>query len=226
MMAHLLHHLRRAILVAALALAGLAATAPAAPAAHAAGGPALSLTGQGGGVYVSGTGFTPGVPVQVEVLNSNLTTVGSVQTLTPKQCYAYLGGCFATVLPAGFTGAAWVAATQTGWPTTWAQTTIYQDPYITAYTQPGPSSSGIVVTGSGYTPGATVTVQVSQLCGLFCWKVLSTQTVTASSATQSDADYGLIYAGGLDVPAHTGMVYVSTSGGAPNQSNVVWLSIP
>ena len=226
-MAHLIHHLRRGVLVAALALAGFAALAPAgAPAALASGGPSLSLTGQGGGVYVSGTGFTPGVPVQVEVLNSSMTTVGSIQSLTPQSCYGYLGGCFATVLTAGFTGSAWVAADQAGWPTTWAQTTIYQDPYITAYTEPGPYSSGIVVSGSGYTPGASVTVQVSQLCGLWCWKVLSTQTVTASFATPSDADYGLIYAGGLSVPAHSGTVYVSTSGGAPSQSNVVWLSIP
>jgi hypothetical protein len=222
-MAHLLRHLRRGILVVALVLAGLAATAPAAPAAHAA-GPSLYLIGQGGGVYVSGTGFTPGVTVRVEVLNSSLTTVGSIQNLTAQSCY--YGGCFATVLPASFTGSAWVTADQAGWPTIWAQTTIYQDPYITAYTEPGPYSSGIVVSGSGYTPGASVTVQVSQLCGLFCWKVLSTQTVTASFATPSDADYGLIYAGGLSVPAHSGTVYVSTSGGAPYQSNVVWLSIP
>jgi hypothetical protein len=225
-MAHLLHRLRRGILVAALALAGFAALAPAAPAAHATLGPSLSLTGQGGGVYVSGTGFTPGVTVRVEVMNSSMTTVGSIQNLTPQSCYGYLGGCFATVLTAGFTGSAWVTADQAGSATIWAQTTIYQDPYITAYTEPGPYSSGVVVSGSGYTPGASVTVQVSQLCGVFCWKVLSTQTVTASGATQSDADYGLIYAGGLDVPAHSGTVYVSTSGGAPSQSNVVWLSIP
>ena len=210
----------------ALALAGLTLTATAAPAALAAGGPSLSLTGQGGGVYVEGTGFTPGVPVRVEVLNSNLTTAGSIQYLTPKSCYAYLGGCFATVLPAGFTGSAWVAADQAGWPTTWAQTTVYQDPSITAYTEPGPSSTGIAVSGSGYSPGATVTVQAAQLCGRYCWKVLSTQTVTASVATRNDADYGLIYAAGLSVPSHSGTVYVSTSGGAPSQSNVVWLSIP
>src|SRR5262249_15181050 len=221
---HLFHHLRRGILVVALALAGLAALAPAAPAAHAA-GPSLYLIGQGGGVYVSGTSFTPGVQVRVEVLNSSMTTAGSVQNLTAQPCSS--GGCSAPVLPAGFTGAAWVPAAQTGWPTTWAQTTIYQDPYITAYTEPGPYSSGIVVSGSGYTPGASVKVQVSQLCGVFCWKVLSTQTVTASFATQSDADYGLIYAAGrLSSPAHSGTVYVSASGGGPNQSNVVWLSIP
>jgi hypothetical protein len=220
----LLRRIRRLMLGVALALAGLTLTATAAPAAFATGGPSLSLTGQGGGVYVFGTGFTPGVPVRVEVLNSGLTIAGSPQYLTAQSCY--FGGCFATVLPASFTGSAWVEADQAGWPTTWAQTTIYQDPYITAYTEPGPYSTGIAVSGSGYSPGATVTVQASQLCGRFCWKVLSTQTVTASVATRNDADYGLIYAAGLSVPSHSGAVYVSTSGGAPSQSNVVWLSVP
>jgi len=229
-MAHLLLRIRRLIPVAALALAGFAGIATPAPAALAAGGPALSLIGQGGGVYVAGTGFTPGVSVRVEVLNSSLTAVGSTQYLTPRACY--YGGCFETVLSAGFTGSAYVAADQAGQSTTWAQTTIYHDPYITAYAESGPSSTTFVVSGSGYTPNATVTVKAEQICGRWCVKVLATQSVTASHATSgggvTDADYGLIYAASLTVPSHSGTVNIITTGGAPAPgiSNVVTLSVP
>src|SRR5262249_27704701 len=126
-MGHLFRGIRRLILAATLTLASLTGTTLLAPAAHASGGPSLPPMGQGGGVYVEGQGFTPGVPVRVEVLNSGLTIVGSKQYLTPKP--GYYGGWFATVLPAGFTGGAWVAADQAGHSTTWAATTIYHDPY-------------------------------------------------------------------------------------------------
>jgi hypothetical protein len=225
-MINLLGGLQRLILVAVLALASLAVSGLAAPAAHAS-GPSLYLIGQGGGVYVSGQGFTPGVQLRVEVLNSTLTIVGSTQYLTPTACY--YGGCFATVMTAtNFTGSAWIAVDQTGFSTVWGQTTVDQDPYITAYTQVGPTSTTFAVAGSGYTPGASVSVQAWQYAciGKLCFPTtLSAQTVTASVATPNDADYGLIY-GYPTVPAHSGWVYVSTTGGAPANSNVLSFFIP
>jgi hypothetical protein len=122
-----------------------------------------------------------------------------------------------------------VVADQAGWPSTWAQTTIYQDPYITGYTESGSLSTTFVVSGSGYTPGASVTVNAWQLICLpkFCIpRTLASQTLSASVATPSDADYGLIYAGNVTVPAHSGWVYVSTTGGASASSNVLSFYIP
>jgi hypothetical protein len=226
-MGHLVRGIRRLLLAATLALASLTGTALTAPAVHASVSPSLAVTGQGGGVYVQAVGFTSWVPVRIEVLNSTLTIVGSTQYLTPSSCY--FGGCFATVLPAGFTGGAYVVADQAGWPTTWAKTTIYPDPYITGYTQSGPSSTTFVVLGSGYTPGASVTVKAWQLTCVpkFCFpRTLSSQTLSASVATPSDADYGLIDAGNVTVPAHSGWVDVSTTGGAISGSNVLAFYIP
>jgi hypothetical protein len=224
-MESLLGRVRRLILVIGIALASLSIPSLAAPVAQA-GGPSLYVIGQGGGAYVSGSGFTPGVSARVEILNSSLTIVGSTQYLTPSSCY--YGGCFATVLTASFTGAAYIAVDQAGFSTIWASTTVYHDPYITAYTQSGPYSTTFVVSGSGYNPGANVTVEAWQPCNsIFCIpKVLSSQTVTASFATWSSADYGLIYAAALTVPAHSGWVYVSTISGAPAYSNVVSFYIP
>jgi hypothetical protein len=59
-----------------------------------------------------------------------------------------------------------------------------------------------------------------------CAAPLATQTVTASVATWLTADYGLIYAGWLTVPAHSGWVKVYTTGGASASSNVLWFDIP
>jgi len=74
-----------------------------------------------------------------------------------------------------------------------------------------------------------VTVRAYQwgYCGIvFCKKTLATQTVTATVATPSDADYGLIDAGNLTVPAHSGRVDVATTGGASSSSNVLSFTIP
>jgi hypothetical protein len=225
-MESLFGRVRRLVLVVGIALASLAIPSLAAPVAQAS-GPSLYVIGQGGGVYVQGSGFTPGVKVRLELANTTWTYFGPTNYVTPTSCY--YGGCFQILLQwPGYLGTTAVIADQAGWPTTAADTTIFQDPYITGYTQTGPFSTTFVISGSGYNPGATVTVQAWQwaLCGgSLCQKVLSSQSVTASVATSTNADYGLIYSGNVTVPAHSGWVYVSTTGGASAASNELVFNI-
>lgn len=191
-MKYLLRNLKLAMVTMALALGGSMVATTAIPAAHAA-SPSLSLTGQGGSVFVEGTGFTPGVPVRLVLLSSNLTLDLGIHYVTP-----YPNGTIEALLVenASYSGGVAVAADQSGWPTTWAQATIYPAPYITAQGGVG----DVAVFGSGFAPGTSVTVEVFQLyvCGfrfpfpIFCRNVLGTQTVTASSPTPSDPEAGLI----------------------------------
>ena len=212
------------------AIAGLTAASPALPTAHAA-APSLSVTGQGGSVLVTGAGFTPNVPVRLVLLNSSLTLDLGIQYVTP-----FPNGSFQMLLVENttYSGGAEVAADQSGLPTTWAQTTIYAAPYITAQGGVGDVS----VDGSGFAPGTSVTVKVFQWYGCtlgghlaLCTRVLGTQTVAASSATSSDPEAGLIIpyllfgapAGNtVDVQA-SGTSIVTNSAAS---SNVVSVNVP
>jgi hypothetical protein len=210
-MKRLLRNSKLVLLSAALALGGLAFAATATPAAHAA-SPSLTATGQGGSVYVYGSGFNPyGGSVRVEVLNSNLT-----QVLDTEYPLVYPNGSFAVLLKetpsTSYTGIAHVVADQSGLPSTWTSTYIYPAPYITATSGIG----DVGVQGSGFAPGTTVTVTVFQWYGCvtggfihLCTHVLSTQTVTASSPTYNDAEAGIIYA---TLPSPSGNVLVEASG--------------
>ncbi|HEY8286339.1 MAG TPA: hypothetical protein VIJ28_18280 [Chloroflexota bacterium] len=227
-MKRLIRDSKLVIVSAMLALGGLTFAAGPRLVAHAAPSGLLEVINQGGGVYVDGYAFTPGVQVRVEVLNSSLTQVLSTQYPTPNSV-----GDFGTLLTTpGFTGSVQVAVDQAGSPTIWAQATVLHDPYITASTFPTYNGLvGIEALGSGYYPGATVEIVAYQLriCGVFpprtCTHVLSTQYEPASTGPNS-LDPGRIFAGGLSVPAHSGTVYVTTYGGAPAASNTVSVSIP
>jgi hypothetical protein len=226
-MKRLLRNSKLVLVSAALALGGLTFAASPRLAAHAAPTPFLEVINQGGGVYVDGYSFTPGVQLRVEVLNSGLTQVLSTQYPTPDSA-----GEFGILMPTpGFTGSAQVMVDQAGFPTVGAQATVLHDPYITASTFPTYNGLvGIQALGSGYYPGATVKVVAYQwtVCGFrqFCQYVLSTQYYPVSTDTLLRDDPGRIFAGGLSVPAHSGTVYVTTYGGAPAASNTVTLSIP
>jgi hypothetical protein len=66
-MNRLLHHSRLTILVALLALSGLALAAGPAPAAHAGSPPRITAAGGDLYVFVTGSGFTPSSPVVIKV---------------------------------------------------------------------------------------------------------------------------------------------------------------
>ena len=224
------HPLRNSklVLAAGLALGGLGFAAGPGPAAHAATAGFLEVINQGGGVYVDGYAFTPGVQVRIEVLKPDLSATLSTEYVTPGAA-----GEFGTLMPTpGYTGSAQVLVDQAGSPTVGAQATIFHDPYITVSTFPAASGRvGIEADGSGYYPGATVQVVAYQqrLCGFpfrLCRTVLSIQSYPVSTDTALRDDPGRIFAGGLSVPVHSGTVYVTTYGGAPAASNTVALSIP
>jgi hypothetical protein len=61
------HRSRLAILVALLALSGLALAVVPAPAAHAGSPPSITAAGGDLYVYVTGSGFTPSSPVLIKV---------------------------------------------------------------------------------------------------------------------------------------------------------------
>lgn len=165
------------LLSAMLALGGLTMAAAAAPAAHAALAPTISVTGQGGGAQVYGWNFTAGVPARVELLDGGLGRVLTTQYITPWLNVTHAYGVFDTLLSTGYTGPAWVAVDQRGHATVWAKTYIYHAPHIVVTPGALPSGGyGIHVNGSGYTPGATVRVEVMD-SGFT--KVLNTQYVTA-----------------------------------------------
>jgi hypothetical protein len=119
--------------------------------------------------------------VRLVLLNSSLTLDLGIQYVTPLP-----NGSFQMLLVenASYSGSASVAVDQSGWPTTWAQTTIYPAPYITVQGGVG----DVFVNGSGFTPGTTATVQVFQLypCGSgwpirLCTKVLAGSSIPVST---------------------------------------------
>ena len=199
-------------------LVALVATAVA-PSVDAAGNPSVTATGQAGGVYVVGSGFSPGVSLRLEVLTDEVGRVLQTQTIEPQSCSA--GGCFTAVMSvASYAGQVWVVADQSGFPSTWSQTVVTTSPYITPYSESGPSYMTFVVTGGGYAPQSSVTVEVWQLRSSGK-HVLNSVTTTAVLSNPSDLGYGTIVSDTLEVPAHSGWVYVSTVGGAASGSNGV-----
>ncbi|HEY8286340.1 MAG TPA: hypothetical protein VIJ28_18285 [Chloroflexota bacterium] len=204
-MKRLLRNTKFAILSVLLALGSLTFAATATPAAHAATPAAyIDAYGQGGGVQVYGWQFTAGVPVRVEVLDSGLLHVLSVQYLTAWQGIGSYG-VFDVLMSTSYSGNVWVVADQAGHPSAWAKTYVYPDPYIIAQGE----ARGVQVTGSGYYPGATVRVEVLDPGS----NVLSVQYVTAQSY---GIDAGTIRAT-LLVTSYVGKVYVVTDLGAPKE---------
>jgi hypothetical protein len=214
--------LLRTAFTLSVALAGLTVAPHALPAAQAA-SPALTATAQGGSVLVNGSGFTPGVPVRLVLLNSSLTLDLGIQSVTPLP-----NGSFQILLVenTSYSGGASVAADQSGLPTTWAQTSIYPAPYITAQGGVG----DVFVQGSGFTPGTTATVDEFQyyFCGWptrRCTKVLAVSSIPVSSNGTLNS-----YSNQL-LPAPSGQtVYVQATGSsivtnATTYSNALSVSV-
>ena len=226
-MKRLLRHSKLVLLTVVLALGGLV-TATASPAAHAA-SPSLYVKGQGGSVYVYGSGFNPYIYVRVELLNSSLTQKLDYDYIRAEP-NGSIEGTFQAIdwTTPSYTGSAWVVADQIGLPSTWASTTIYPAPYITAQGGLGDVS----VQGSGFDQGTPVTVTVFQryICGFplhLCTHVLATKTFTAT--TVYDGDAGIIYATLYGIPS--GNVQVEASGTSivtlsAASSNVVTVYVP
>jgi hypothetical protein len=199
------------LLSAALALGGLTFAATAAPAAHAASPPLLSAYGQGGGAQVYGWYFTAGVTVRVEILDSNLQHVLTTQYIRAWQNSTGAYGVFDTLMTTSYSGSVWVVADQAGHPSTWAKTYIYPAPHI----QVTGETAGVQVSGSGFTPGATVRVEVLDTS----LNVLNTQYVTAvnggidsgtfTTALKAPSGYVWVAADGSPGPTAWAKVYVS-----------------
>lgn len=146
----------RAALTMTLALVGLGFAATA-PAAHAGGG-SITTTGQGLGVYVQGTGFTDGLPVHVQVWSSSwwIRVVGSGTSAPPIG-----SGSFSLLVPTtGYTGNVTVVAWQDGGPSTFANS--YTADHVLINLSGGWGSIN-VYSGSGFIPGATVRLHVSDV---------------------------------------------------------------
>ncbi|MBV9280108.1 MAG: hypothetical protein JOZ41_08515 [Chloroflexi bacterium] len=174
-MKKLLRSTRLIVLGSVLALASLTLATTAVPAAHASGSPYISVYGQGGGAQIYGWQFTEGVSARVELLDSGLTRTLAVQYITPWWNSTHAYGVFDLLLSTGYVGSAWVAVDQAGHSTVWAKTYIYSAPHIST----SPITNGIQINGSGYTPGATVRIEVMDST----WtNVLSTQYTTAISS--------------------------------------------
>ncbi|MFB7798673.1 choice-of-anchor G family protein [Isoptericola sp. NPDC056134] len=140
--------------------AGTGATAEADLAVTAA--PAITLdpttVTPGGTTTVTGTGFTPGSEVSVQLTDESGEPVGDPITTTATDAGA-IGVPF--VVPAdAATGDYSVAATDVTGATATADLTVI-DPAVT--TDPGtvPAGGTTTVTGSGFTPGGEVTVQLT-----------------------------------------------------------------
>jgi hypothetical protein len=180
------------------AVGGLSVAATAAPAAHAATNPFISVTGQGGGAQVYGWQFTAGVTARVELLDSGLLHVVATQYITPWWNSTHAYGVFDTLLSTSYSGSAWVAVDQLGHATVWAKTYIYPAPHI----QVTGETAGVQVNGSGFTPGATVRVEVLDTS----LNVQHTQYVTAVNGGVAS---GTFYTA---LKAPCGSVYVAADG--------------
>jgi hypothetical protein len=181
-----------------LAVSGLGVAATVAPAAHAASSPSISVIGQGGGAQVYGWQFTAGITVRVEVLDSSLSHVVSTQYLTAWENSTHAYGVFDILMSTSYSGPAWVAVDQAGHATVWAKTYIYPAPHIQATAE----TVGVQVNGSGYTPGATVRVEVLDLS----LNVLSTQYVSALNGGIASGTFTTA------LKAPCGTVYVAVDG--------------
>jgi hypothetical protein len=176
-MERLLRNSKLLLLSAVLALGSLTFAATAMPAAHAAPQPTIDARGQGGGVQVYGWQFTAGATVRVELLDPGLLHTLSVQYFKAWQGTGSYGVFDTLISPsypyAGYSGSVWVAVDQAGHPTSWAKTYIYPAPYITTQGE----TRGVQVSGSGFTPGATVRVEAFDPS----LKLVGVQYVTANA---------------------------------------------
>jgi hypothetical protein len=208
---NLIRNSKLILLSAVLAAGGLGFAATAAPAVHAATAPTISAYGQGGGAQVYGWNFTQGVTARVELLDSGLTHVLSTQYLSPWWNSTHAYGVFDTLLSTSYSGYAWVAVDQAGHSTVWTKTYIYPAPHIHVT----PETIGVQVNGSGFTPGATVRVEVLD-SGL---NVQNTQYVTAIS---SGIDAGTFY---TTLKSPCGTMYVAVDG-SPGPTAWAKVSVP
>ena len=190
--------LKRSALIIAITLTGVTAALHAVPAAHAAPTASISVTGQGGGAQVYGFYFTAGVSLRVEILDSSLSHVVSTQYLTAWENSTHAYGVFDILMSTSYSGPAWVAVDQAGHATVWAKTYIYPAPHIQATAE----TVGVQVNGSGYTPGATVRVEVLDLS----LNVLSTQYVSALNGGIASGTFTTA------LKAPCGTVYVAVDG--------------
>jgi hypothetical protein len=216
------------VLSSLLATVGLSIAVNAAPSAMAA-GPYFMATGRGGDVLATGNNFPAGATIRLQILDSSSHVV-TTQNVTASSGGSY-PGFFETAIKTGYAGAATVTASQfvckvLGWggipprPLFYchyvllgsAQTTIYPAPHISGNAESG----GVMVWGSGFTPGTTVRFEVLTAS----LQVLDTNYETAYNGVAQ------VYDGTADAwlstGSYTGWAYV-VADGRPYESN--WMKV-
>jgi hypothetical protein len=224
----LLRFTKPIVLSSLLATIGLSVAVNTAPNAMAA-SPNFTATGRGGDVLTIGNSFPAGATIRLQILDSSSNAV-TTQNITASSGGSS-PGFFETAIKTGYAGAATVTASQDvctliGWGgipprprfschyvlLASEKTTIYPAPHIdgTAY------AGGVLVGGSGFTPGATERFEVIDPS----WHVLATDYETAY--------YGVpaVYDGTADAwlqtGSYTGWAYV-VADGLPQESN--WMKV-
>jgi len=185
MTTRLRHTARLGFLCLALALSALADTAHSVRPAHATG---AMLFAQGGpsGVWVTGSGFTPGALVRLEVLSSDLTKVPYTAYNVPVNSYGGFsewqgtnGYWLGPVSPSSFSGDVYIAA-DGGAPTTvWARSHVYPAPQVSVAGAPYPCGR-VWASGYGFQGGDSVRFE---LIKTDLSQVLDTEWATVDSRT-------------------------------------------